>query len=184
MPFKFIPTKIEGLVIIEAAVFGDARGSFSETYKKSDFEAHGIKEDFKQDNHSVSAKGVLRGIHFQRTPMAQGKLVRVVQGAVWDVAVDLRPESPTFKEWFGVELSADNHKMMYVPPGFGHGFVTLEDDTHFLYKCTEEYSPEHDGGIKWDDADLAIEWPVDDLNCDISVSAKDEILPFLNEVIL
>lgn len=180
MPFNFVKTDIDGVVIIEPAIFGDARGSFRESYKKSDFVVNGIDEDFVQDNHSVSSKGVLRGLHFQSAPMAQGKLVRVTRGSVWDVAVDLRPDSPTFKKWVGVELTEENGKMFYIPPGFGHGFVTLEDDTHFLYKCTEEYSPEHDGGIKWDDPELAIDWPL----TDVSVSDKDAVLPYLSEVTL
>jgi dTDP-4-dehydrorhamnose 3,5-epimerase len=178
MPFTFTKTKIKDLLIIQPQKFGDSRGFFSETYKRSEFEANGISEQFAQDNHSCSSKGVLRGIHFQSAPMAQGKLVRVTRGSVWDVAVDLRVDSPTFKEWVGVELTEENGTMLYVPPGFGHGFVTLEDDTHFLYKCTEEYSPEHDGGIKWDDPELGIQWPL----TDVEVSAKDKTLPLLSEV--
>ncbi len=182
MPFKFITTPIEGVIEVDPAIFGDARGSFRESYKKSEFVANGIPGDFVQDNHSVSSKGVLRGLHFQTAPKAQGKLVKVTRGAVWDVAVDLRPDSPTFKQWWGVELSEENGKMFYIPPGFGHGFLTLEDDTHFHYKCTDEYSAEHDGGVKWDDPELAIEWPIGDLS--IAVSAKDDTLPLLSEVTL
>ncbi len=180
MPFKFIKTPIEGIIEVEPAIFGDTRGSFRESYKKTEFVKNGIAEDFVQDNHSVSSKGVLRGIHFQTAPMAQGKLVKVTRGSVWDVAVDLRPDSPTFKQWWGVELSEENGKMFYIPPGFGHGFVTLDDDTHFHYKCTEEYSAEHDGGVKWNDPDLAIEWPIEGLT--VAVSEKDENLPYLSEV--
>jgi len=173
--FKFTTTDIEGLIIIQPDVFGDSRGSFRESYKKSVFVEAGICEEVTQDNHSVSSRGVLRGIHFQRSPMAQGKLVRVTRGSVWDVAVDLREDSPTFKQWYGIELNEENGTMLYVPPGFGHGFVTLKDDTHFLYKCTEEYSPEHDSGIKWDDPEIGIKWPM----TDVEVSAKDAVLPLL-----
>jgi dTDP-4-dehydrorhamnose 3,5-epimerase len=182
VPFKFITTPIEGVIEVNPAIFGDARGSFRESFKKTEFVANGIPGDFVQDNHSVSLKGVLRGIHFQTAPMAQGKLVKVTRGAVWDVAVDLRPDSASFKQWWGVELSEENGKMFYIPPGFGHGFVTLEDDTHFHYKCTEEYSAEHDVGIRWNDPDLAIKWLIDGL--EITVSGKDELLPFLSELTL
>jgi dTDP-4-dehydrorhamnose 3,5-epimerase len=179
MPFTFTKTKIEGVVIVQPQVFGDERGFFMESYKKSEFAENGIDIEFVQDNHSSSQKNVLRGIHFQREPMAQGKLVRVTKGAVFDVAVDLNPASPTFKEWVGVELTETNHTMLYIPPGFGHGFATLADDTHFLYKCTALYSPEHDGGVKFDDPDIGIEWPVKDP----IVSAKDASLPYLKEII-
>ncbi len=145
-----------------------------ESYKKSDFVAAGIDEDFDQDNHSFSSKGVLRGIHLQTGSSAQGKLVRVVKGAVWDVAVDLRPDSTTFGKWFGIELSEQNNKMFYVPPGFGHGFVTLEDNTHFQYKCTAEYDPNADSGIIWNDEDIDIQWPLSE---GLSLSDKDLVLP-------
>lgn len=170
MPFKFIETPIKDLLIIEPRVFDDDRGYFLETYKKSDFVKVGITEEFVQDNHSYSSKGVLRGIHFQTGGSAQGKLVRVLQGSVWDVAVDLRLSSKTFGQWYGIELTGDNKKMFYVPPGFGHGFVTLEDNTHFLYKCTNEYDPKADSGIIWNDKDLNINWP---LNDGLSFSDKD-----------
>ncbi len=176
MGFKFTTTEIKDLLLIEPDIFGDSRGSFRETYKKSVFAEAGITEEFTQDNHSVSSKGVLRGIHFQRSPKAQGKLVRVTRGSVWDVAVDLREDSPTYLKWYGVELSEENGLMLYVPEGFGHGFVTLEDDTHFIYKCTDEYSPEHDSGIKWNDPEIGIEWPL----TDVEVSAKDAVLPLLS----
>ncbi|QEN05624.1 dTDP-4-dehydrorhamnose 3,5-epimerase [Thiospirochaeta perfilievii] len=173
MPFNFKRTEIEGLVIIEPRVFADGRGFFLETYKKSDFVKEGITEEFVQDNHSFSCKGVLRGVHLQKGASAQGKLVRCLAGAVWDVAVDLRPGSATFGKWFGIELSSENNIMFYIPPGFGHGFVTLEDNTHFLYKCTHEYDPKNDSGIIWNDADLAIEWPLTD---GLSFSDKDLVL--------
>lgn len=149
-----------------------------ETYKKSDFESAGITENFVQDNYSVSAKSVLRGIHFQKAPKAQGKLVSVVKGAVWDVAVDLRPESPTYCHWMAVELNQTNRTMFYIPPGFGHAFLALEDDTHFSYKCTAEYSSENDSGIRWDDPDINISWP----DSHPIVSDKDKNLPYLRDL--
>lgn len=173
MPFNFIKTDIKDLMVIEPRVFKDGRGFFMESYKKSDFVAAGIDEDFNQDNHSFSSKGVIRGIHFQTGSSAQGKLVRVVKGAAWDVAVDLRPASKTFGTWFGLELSEENNKMFYVPPGFGHGFVTLKDNTHFLYKCTNEYDPSADSGLIWNDTDINIEWP---LTVGLSFSDKDLVL--------
>ncbi len=177
MPFNFVKTDIEGLIIIEPRKFPDDRGFFMETYKKSEFVNAGIAEDFVQDNHSLSSKGVLRGLHFQTEPHAQGKLVRVVKGAVWDVGVDLREESETYGKWVGVELTEENGKMFYIPPGFAHGFLTLTDNTHFLYKCTAEYAPTADGGIKWNDPEVAVQWPLSGITP--SVSAKDETLPFL-----
>lgn len=173
MPFNFIKTDIKDLLIIEPRVFADGRGFFMETYKKSDFVKAGISENFIQDNHSFSSKGVLRGIHFQTGSSSQGKLVRIVKGAVWDVAVDLRPGSITFGKWYGVELTEENNRMFYVPPGFGHGFVTLKDDTHFLYKCTAEYDPSADSGIIWNDKDINIQWP---LTAGLSFSDKDLVL--------
>lgn len=178
MPCNFIKTKIPGVMIIEPRVFPDDRGYFLETYKKSEFQANGIDDDFVQDNHSFSSKGVLRGLHFQRNPHAQGKLVRVMEGRVWDVAVDLRPESPYFKQWVGVELDSKKANMFYIPPGFGHGFLVLSDTAHFLYKCTEEYAPQADGGVRWNDPDLNIEWPLKE----VSVSEKDEKLPYLADL--
>lgn len=177
MPFNFKETPIKDLLIIEPRVFQDGRGFFMETFKKSDFLEVGIKEDFKQDNHSFSSRGVLRGLHFQTGSSAQGKLVRVVKGAVWDVAVDLRPESKTFGQWFGIELTEENNTMFYVPPGFAHGFVTLKDNTHFLYKCTEEYDPQADSGIIWNDDTLNIEWPLSE---GLSFSDKDLKLQTFN----
>ena len=155
--FKRIETGIKDLVIIEPTVFGDSRGFFMETYSKKDFAEIGLTMEFVQDNHSKSRKGVLRGLHFQ-TKQTQGKLVRVTGGAVLDVAVDLRRESETFGKWFLVELSAENKRMFYVPEGFAHGFLTLEDDTEFQYKCTDYYAPEFDSGILWNDPEIDIEW--------------------------
>lgn len=155
--FKKQETGIEDLYIIEPTVFGDERGFFIESYNKNDFFELGIKEDFVQDNHSKSKKGVLRGLHFQ-TKFAQGKLVRVIKGAVYDVAVDLRENSKTFGNWFGIELSAKNKKMFFIPKGFAHGFLTIEDETEFTYKCTDFYHPEYDSGIIWNDKDINVEW--------------------------
>jgi dTDP-4-dehydrorhamnose 3,5-epimerase len=149
-----------------------------ETYKESEFKANGINVSFKQDNHSCSSKGVLRGLHLQKGRHAQGKLIRVISGSVWDVAVDCRPDSPTFLKWHGIALSAENKTMFYIPPGFAHGFVTLEDATQFLYKCTEEYNKESDSGVKWDDPRIAIEWPVKD----VLVSEKDAHLPGVKDI--
>jgi len=173
MPFTFKETPIKDLIIIEPSVFADERGFFMETYKKSDFVKAGITEEFTQDNHSFSQVGVLRGIHFQKAPHAQGKLVRCVKGAVWDVAVDLRVGSETFGQWYGIELTEENKTMFYIPPGFGHGFVTLKDNTHFLYKCTSEYYSDADSGIIWNDSDLNIEWPLKE---NLSLSDKDLVL--------
>jgi len=174
MPFVFEQTPIQGLLVIEPRRFPDDRGFFMETYKYSDFASHGISDHFTQDNHSLSSKGVLRGLHFQTGEHAQGKLVRVISGRVWDVAVDIRHDSPTFLKWFGVELTAENGKLFYLPPGFAHGFVTLEDDTQFLYKCTAEYNKASEGGICWNDPRINIQWPLKD---GILVSEKDAVLP-------
>lgn len=184
MPFMFKKTSLEGVLVIHPQVFGDDRGFFSETYKKTDFVDEGITEEFVQDNHSKSAKGILRGLHYQVYPKAQGKLVRVVAGAVWDVAVDIRPHSPTFKQWFGITLSAENHTMLYIPAGYAHGFLSLEDNTHFLYKCTNDYSPEHEGGYRWDDPAFNVEWPFGEYGIqpeDVQVSGRDAGLPLLVE---
>ncbi|NQY25927.1 MAG: dTDP-4-dehydrorhamnose 3,5-epimerase [Piscirickettsiaceae bacterium] len=152
------PTKISDVMIIEPKIFGDSRGFFFESFNQNDFNAAiGKQVDFVQDNHSRSLKGVLRGIHYQ-IQQPQGKLVRVVSGAVFDVAVDLRKSSPTFGQWVGVELNADNHKQLWVPEGFGHGFVVLSESAEFLYKTTDYYAPEHERCIAWDDETLSIDW--------------------------
>jgi len=179
MPFTFSPGPIEGLVIIEPRVYADDRGFFMESFKASDFAAAGIPGPFVQDNHSRSRRGTLRGLHFQREPYAQGKLVRVTRGAVWDVAVDLRPGSPSFAKWYGLELSERNHLMFWIPAGFAHGFVALEDDSELQYKCTAEYHAPSDGGIRWNDPDLAITWPIKD----VLISPKDATLPYLKDII-
>ena len=177
MPFNFSDTGIAGLKIIDPVVFDDDRGFFLESFKKSDFVRNGIAVDFVQDNHSFSGKNVLRGLHFQRPPFQQAKLVRVITGCVWDVAVDLRKDSPTYLKWVGVKLSSENRRMFFIPEGFAHGFVTLSDSVHLCYKCSNEYSQQHDGGIRWDDPGIGIEWPVE--NC--LLSEKDASLPFLTE---
>lgn len=162
---KLIQTEIPDVVIIEPAVFGDERGWFMESFNEKRFHDELAKlglpapRPFVQDNHSCSSKGVLRGLHFQRSPYAQGKLVRVVKGSAFDVAVDIRKDSPTYGKWTGIQLSADNKKMFWIPEGFAHGFVALEDDTHFLYKTTDYYSKESEGAILWNDPDLNIQWP-------------------------
>ena len=159
---EVIACDIEGPLIIEPTVFGDDRGFFMESWNKAAFAEAGLDIDFVQDNHSRSAKGVLRGMHFQN-PGPQGKLLRVVSGAVFDVAVDLRRSSPTFGKWTGVELSAANKRMFWVPEGFAHGFLTLEDGTDFLYKCTAPYAPEQEHSLAWDDPDVGIDWPLGDM---------------------
>lgn len=165
-----IETAIAGVLIIEPRVFGDQRGFFMETWSASTFAAAGLDLDFVQDNHSRSQKGVLRGLHFQN-PGPQGKLVRVTAGAVFDVVVDLRASSPTFGQWVGAELSADNKRMFWVPEGFAHGFLTLEDDTDFLYKCTAPYAPQSEHTLAWNDPMVGIEWPLAGL--DPIISDKD-----------
>ena len=169
---KATPTRIPDVMVVEPKVFGDARGFFYESFNQAAFNAAtGTAFTFVQDNHSRSSQGVLRGLHYQLPPHAQGKLVRVVRGAVWDVAVDIRQGSPTFGQWVGQELTEDNHKQFWIPPGFAHGFVVLSDTADFLYKTTNYYAPQSDRGIFWNDADLAIEWP--DLGVNFLLSEKD-----------
>jgi len=167
---ELIPTAIEGVLIVEPKVFGDERGFFLESWNQASFAKLGLDLDFVQDNHSRSARGVLRGMHYQ-LPNPQGKLVRVVAGSVFDVAVDMRKGSPTFGKWVGVELSAVNKRMLWVPPGMAHGFLTLEDGTDFLYKCTAPYMPANEHSLAWDDPDVGIEWPLDGI--EPQLSAKD-----------
>lgn len=169
-------TKLAGCYIIEPQVFGDHRGWFYESFSKRKLPA--LEFEFVQDNHSYTQKkGTIRGVHFQNRPMAQGKLVRCVRGAVKDVAVDLRKDSPTYKEWIMVELSAENRKMLYLPRGFGHGFLSLTDDVEFLYKADDYYAPELDRSIRWDDPELGISWGVDHP----ILSEKDAKAPFLKD---
>ena len=182
MPFEFIKTEIPDVILIKPKVFQDERGFFLETYKKSDFEKVGIKAEFVQDNHSKSVKGVLRGLHFQKKPFAQGKLVRCIRGKIFDVAVDIRKGSPTFGKWVGYELSEENRYILWIPEGFAHGFLTLSDEAEVIYKVSGgEYSPEHDAGIIWNDPDIDIKWPLDQVD-EIILSEKDKKLPFLKEI--
>lgn len=170
---KVIDSLIPEVKIIEPDVFGDERGFFYESFnRRRFFELIGSDPDFVQDNHSKSARGVLRGLHYQ-IEQAQGKLVRVASGKVFDVAVDLRRSSPSFGRWAGAELSADNRRQMWVPPGFAHGFLVLAEDTEFLYKATDFYAPEHERTIQWDDPQLAIDWPIDDLELRLSDRDKN-----------
>ncbi|MEZ9657993.1 dTDP-4-dehydrorhamnose 3,5-epimerase [Vibrio sp. 10N.261.52.F3] len=156
---NFIETTIPDVKIIEPQVFGDARGFFMETFRTSLFKEHCADREFVQENHSKSSKGILRGLHYQ-TENTQGKLVRVTKGEVFDVAVDMRENSPTFGKWVGVYLSAENKRQLWVPEGFAHGFYVTSDEAEFVYKCTDYYNPESDVSVKWDDADIAIDWPV------------------------
>jgi dTDP-4-dehydrorhamnose 3,5-epimerase len=169
---KVTPTAIADVLILEPAVYGDARGFFMESFNQKRFdEAIGQHIEFVQDNHSRSGRGVLRGLHFQRAPHAQGKLVRVTSGRVFDVAVDLRRNSPSFGQWVGAELSAENHRQMWVPPGLAHGFLVLSDTADFLYKTTAYYAPASEVSIRWDDPELGITWP--DVGQPPSLAAKD-----------
>ena len=173
--FKFTYTEIEGVFIAEPAVFPDERGYFMETYNENDFKEEGIDLTFVQDNQSKSSKGVLRGLHFQKT-QPQGKLVRVISGEVFDVAVDLRKASRTYGKWIGVRLSAENKKQFFIPKGFAHGFVVLSDEAEFVYKCTDFYKGDDEGGILWNDPDIGIEWPIEDIGEEnILLSEKDNL---------
>lgn len=172
---KVAPTPLPGVLLVEARVFGDERGAFWESWRADRYAAAGIPGPFVQDNVSVSARGVLRGLHFQE-PRPQGKLVAALAGVVWDVAVDVRPESPHFRRWFGVELRGGDGRQLWIPPGFAHGFCVLSEHAVFAYKCTEVYVPEADGGVRWDDPDLGIEWPLERP----ILSAKDAALPTLS----
>ncbi|CUS97443.1 dTDP-4-dehydrorhamnose 3,5-epimerase [Candidatus Kryptobacter tengchongensis] len=179
MPFKFTRvSEIPDLIIIEPTVFEDNRGFFMETYSYREFERVGIKEKFVQDNHSKSVKGVLRGLHFQIEPFAQSKLVRCIKGEIFDVAVDIRPESATFKKWFGLILSEENKKMLYIPKGFAHGFVVLSEVAEVEYKVDNFYSPEHERGIIWNDPEIGIKWPFENP----ILSPKDMNLPNLSKL--
>ena len=173
MPYTVTPTRIPDVLILEPKVFGDSRGFFFESFNQQDFkQVTGLDVNFVQDNHSKSTQGVLRGLHYQ-IQHPQGKLVRVTQGAVFDVAVDLRRSSANFGKWVGIELSEDNKRQLWVPPGFAHGFLTLSDTAEFLYKTTDYWSPEHERAIKWDDASLNIPWPLHGLLP--TLAAKDAV---------
>lgn len=175
------PTTITGLLILEPKVFGDARGFFLESFNAETFaNVTALVPNFVQDNHSRSSKGVLRGLHYQLPPHAQGKLVRCVRGAVFDVAVDIRQSSPTFGQWVGVELTEENHRQFWIPPGFAHGFLTLTDTADFLYKTTAYYAPSHDRGIAWNDPAIGIDWP--DPGVSPQLSAKDQAARRLADV--
>ncbi|HEY2930047.1 dTDP-4-dehydrorhamnose 3,5-epimerase [Piscinibacter sp.] len=178
---KVTRTAIEGVLILEPRVFGDERGFFMESFNQKAFnDAVGHEVRFVQDNHSRLAKGVLRGLHYQRPPHAQGKLVRVTQGSVFDVAVDIRKGSATYGRWVGVELSGANHKQMWIPAGLAHGFLVTSDSADFLYKTTDYYAPQAEGCIRWDDPDIAIAWPLD--GAAPALSAKDAAAPFLRDI--
>lgn len=177
---NIIETSIAGLIIIEPKIFEDPRGYFYESYNLKVFEAAGITNDFVQDNQSKSNYGVLRGLHFQRDPFSQAKLVRVLSGKVWDVAVDLRQGSPTYGKWHGEMLTSDNKRQMCIPRGFAHGFVVLSETAEFFYKCDNFYSREHDGGIRYDDPELNIDWQLPKEK--MILSEKDMQLPYLREI--
>ena len=174
---KVIETALSGVLIIEPKVFGDARGFFIETFQVERYREIGITQPFVQDNHSRSQRGVLRGLHFQKT-RPQGKLVRVSRGAVYDVAVDINPKSPTFGRYVGVELSDDNHRQLWIPAGYAHGFCVISEVADFEYKCTDLYFPEDEGGLIWNDPDVAIPWPI----AEPSLSGKDTLLPKLRDL--
>ena len=169
--FKFTETGIKDMFVVEPTVFEDKRGFFMETYQENDFKDAGYDLTFVQDNQSKSTKGVLRGLHLQ-LKYPQGKLVRVIKGEVFDVGVDLRADSPTYGKWYGEVLSEENKKQLYIPPKFAHGFLVLSDEAEFLYKCTEFYHGEDESGIKWDDEDIAIDWPLDNVD-EVILSDKD-----------
>ncbi len=179
MPFEFERQDIKDVILIRPKVFGDSRGFFLESYKKSDFVAAGIKEEFNQDNHSKSTKGVLRGLHYQAAPYGQAKIVRCARGRIYDVAVDIRPNSPTFGKFVKVELSEENKQMLYIPVGFAHGFIVLSDEAELLYKASGEYNPEADRGVLWSDPDINIDWNID---FEPLLSEKDKVQPLLKDI--
>ncbi len=177
MPFEFKQLEIADVILVIPKVFEDERGFFMETYKYSEFRKNGIDVEFVQDNHSKSTYGVLRGLHYQKNPKAQGKLVRCIKGKILDVAVDIRKGSPTFGKWVSAILSEENKHMLYVPVGFAHGFAVLSEEAEVLYKTTDEYSPEHDRGILWNDPEIGIDWQVENP----IISEKDKNLPLLKD---
>ncbi len=179
MPFIFEKQKIEDVILVKPQVFGDNRGFFMETYKKSDFAANGIDLEFNQDNHSKSSAKVLRGLHYQAKPYGQAKLVRCVRGKIFDVAVDIRPDSKTFGQYVKVELSEDNKQMLYIPEGFAHGFVVLSDEAELCYKASGEYNKDADRGVLWNDKDINIDWEID---FEPILSEKDKIQPELKDI--
>ena len=177
MSVRRIETEIPDLVLLEATAHGDERGFLLESFREDLWAEHGVAGPFVQENHSRSAKGILRGLHFQTSP-GQAKLVRCVRGAIWDVAVDLRRDSPTYKRWEGVELSDENHRQLFVPVGFGHGFCVLSDVADVAYKLTSSYDPETEAGVRWDDPDIGVDWPIDDPQ----LSERDRVAPMLADV--
>ena len=179
MPFEFKRLEIPDVILIKSKVFEDERGFFMETYKKEDFERAGIRGEFVQDNHSRSKYGVLRGLHFQKEPYAQAKIVRCIRGVIYDVAVDLRGNSPTFGKYVGVILSEFNKYQLYIPRGFAHGFVVLSDVAEVVYKVDNVYAPDYDAGVIWNDPDIGIDWPIEEP----VISKKDQKLPTLRELI-
>jgi len=179
--FKFTKAPIPGILTIEPTVNSDHRGFFMEYYNKESFAENGFKDLFVQDNHSRSKKGVLRGLHFQLNPHPMGKLIKVVKGRVFDVGVDVRKGSPTFGKWFGGVLSGDDHKMFYFPPGFAHGFLAIGDDNEVLYKCTGVYNVQSERALLWNDPDIGIKWPLNEV-ADVILSDKDKVNPKLKDV--
>lgn len=179
MPFEFIPQKIKDVILVKPKVFGDNRGFFLESYKKSDFFANGITVEFNQDNHSKSTSHVLRGLHYQEAPYGQAKLVRCSRGRIYDVAVDIRKNSPTFAQYVKVELSEENKNMLFIPEGFAHGFVVLSNEAELLYKASGEYAPNADRGIIWNDKDINIDWEID---FEPILSEKDKMQKALKEI--
>ncbi len=179
MPFEFKKLSIPDVILVTPKVFGDNRGFFLEGYKKSEFFNNGITVEFNQDNHSQSTKGVLRGLHYQKSPKAQAKLVRCIEGEIFDVSVDIRKNSPTFGKWVGEKLSAENKNMLFIPEGFAHGFVVLSEKAQLLYKASNEFAPDFDRGVRWNDPDININWGID---FEPILSEKDTNQPFLREL--
>jgi len=177
MPITVKALSIPDVILIEPKVFPDNRGCFFELFRESDFHIADLPVHFPQDNFSFSKKNVIRGLHYQRNPKAQGKLVMVIKGRIWDLAVDIRRKSPTFLKWISMDLNDENRFMLYIPPGFAHGFLALSEDVHLLYKCTNEYDPKLDAGIRWDDPDIGIVWPVNNP----ILSDKDARLPYIKQ---
>jgi dTDP-4-dehydrorhamnose 3,5-epimerase len=177
MPFTFHPLALPGVIRVEVRAFADERGLFMETYGAAEYAVHGIAQPFVQDNYSYSRRGVLRGLHYQKEPAAQGKLVRCTLGEIFDVAVDIRRGSPTYGQWVGEVLSAENRRQLYVPPGFAHGFCVLGDEAGVAYKVTADYAPDLERGIRWDDPEIGVRWPV----AKPALSPRDAALPLLAE---
>lgn len=177
MPFTFKSLAVPDVILVEPMAFSDLRGRFLEAFKSSEFKKAGLPDQFLQDNLSWSKKGVLRGLHYQKAPKAQGKLVSVLKGHAWDVAVDIRPDSATYLKWIGIELDDAKHAMLYIPPGFAHGFLALTDEVCFFYKCTAEYDQASEAGIRWNDPVIAIDWPI----TSPILSEKDSLLPYVKQ---